>query len=147
MTETKPDSIRWVQRFQNYGRAFTRLREALDRLEAGELDDLHREGIIQRFEYTWELAWKTLKDFLQFKKVTLTHITAAEVIKTAFAANYINDGQDWMDALDARNEMSHVYSEEAFNRIVKDIVERYFKLFEDLYDMLIAERVSLDRAE
>lgn len=79
--------------------------------------------------------------------MTLTHITAAEVIKTAFAANYINDGQDWMDALDARNEMSHVYSEEAFNRIVKDIVERYFKLFDDLYDMLIAERVSLDRAE
>ena len=102
-----------------------------------------REGLIQRFEVTWELAWKTLKDYLVFKKVTLDKVTTAEVIRVAFESNYIQDGQDWMDALDARNKMSHVYNQDAFEQVISDIQHRYFKLFDDLYDMLLAERVKL----
>jgi nucleotidyltransferase substrate binding protein (TIGR01987 family) len=134
---------RWVLRFENFSRAFILLREGIEILQEPNVPDIVREGVVQRFEYTWELAWKTLKDYLVFKKVTLDKVTAAEVIRTAFEAGYINDGQDWMDALDARNKMSHVYSQEAFKAVIGDIEHRYFKLFDDLHDMLLEERVKL----
>jgi nucleotidyltransferase substrate binding protein (TIGR01987 family) len=134
---------RWVLRFENFARAFLLLREGIEILQEPNVPDIVREGVVQRFEYTWELAWKTLKDYLVFKKVTLDKVTAAEVIRTAFEAGYINDGQDWMDALDARNKMSHVYSQEAFKAVIGDIEHRYFKLFDDLHDMLLEERVKL----
>jgi nucleotidyltransferase substrate binding protein (TIGR01987 family) len=143
MAADDQNRIRWVQRLDNYARAFVRLREAVDRLETETLEDLQKEGIIQRFEYTWELAWRTLKDYLVFKKVTLERVTPADVIRVAFAANIITDAADWMDALDARNKMSHVYNEQAYEEVIRDIQSRYFKLFDDLYDMFIEERVTI----
>ena len=143
MDNLLPPDPRWVQRFENFGRAFVRLRSGIERLQEDDVEDMLREGLIQRFEVTWELAWKTLKDYLVFKKVTLDKVTTAEVIRVAFEAKYIQDGQDWMDALDARNKMSHVYSQEAFEQVISDIQNRYFKLFDDLHDMLLAERVRL----
>ena len=134
---------RWVQRFENFSRAFILLREGIELLQSPDVPSIVREGVVQRFEYTWELAWKTLKDYLVFKKVTLDKVTTAEVIRTAFEAGYIQDGQDWMDALDARNKMSHVYSQDAFDQVIKDIQHRYFKLFDTLYEMLLVERVKL----
>ena len=143
MDNLLPPDPRWVQRFENFGRAFVRLRSGIERLQEDDVEDMLREGLIHRFEVTWELAWKTLKDYLVFKKVTLEKVTTAEVIRVAFEAKYIQDGQDWMDALDARNKMSHVYSQEAFEQVISDIQNRYFKLFDDLYDMLLGERVKL----
>ena len=144
MVQRDPSDRRWVQRFENYSRAFVRLREAVERLEANELDDLQREGLIQRFEVAWELAWKTLKDFLDYKKVTLDRISPGEVIKTAFACNYIKDGQDWMDALDARNLMSHVYRQQAFEQTLIDVERRFVPCLEALHELLISERAALD---
>ena len=134
---------RWVQRFENFSRAFILLREGIELLHAADVPSIVREGVVQRFEYTWELAWKTLKDYLIYKKVTLDKVTTAEVIRTAFEAGYIQDGQDWMDALDARNKMSHVYSQHAFDQVIDDIQYRYFNLFDTLYEMLSVERVKL----
>lgn len=135
---------RWVQRFDNYSRALVLLREGLDLLEDPAVLAIVKEGVIQRFEYTFELAWKTLKDFLVYRKVDLVRSSASDVIRTAFATGYIEGGQDWMDALDARNEMSHVYREAAFDRVLDDLRARFMTRLEDLHAMLIIERMDLE---
>jgi len=112
--------IRWKQRFENFERAFGLLREAFAQSPA-EMSDLEKEGAIQRFEYTFELAWKTLKDYLIYSGVVFDQITPRSVIKQAFAAKIIQDGQTWIDMLDQRNLMSHTYDDESF-RIAFDSI-------------------------
>lgn len=143
-----PDTPRWVQRFANFDRALILLRQAVELVAEHRADldpDLFtilREGAIQRFEYTFELAWKTLKDYLTFCKVPLDRLTPGDVIKTAFAAGYLQHGQDWMDALDARNEMSHVYRQQSFERVFADILGRFLARFEELHEQLMIERMD-----
>ena len=145
MDEADPNTPRWVQRFRNFDGALMRLREGIEMVsDEPEVHSIVKEGLIQRFEFTFELAWKTLKDYLVFRKVTLDRSAAADVIKTAFAAGYLQDGETWMDALDARNEMSHVYRQQSFERIIDDIQRRFINVIEDLHFMLITERARLD---
>lgn len=77
--------IRWKQRFQNYSKAYNLLKEALEAKELSEYSDLEKEGIAQRYEYTFELAWKVLKDYLLYSGINLEQITPRSVIKEAFA--------------------------------------------------------------
>ncbi len=72
---------RWVYRFDNYQRAFLLLREALE--DSRALSPLEKEGVVQRFEYTCELAWKLLKDYLEAGGVTLAPLTPASVLRAA----------------------------------------------------------------
>lgn len=134
------DTPRWIQRFQNFDAALVRLREGVDLLDRPDLPSIVREGVIQRFEYTFELAWKTLKDYLVDQKVTLLRSGPADVIRAAFAAGYITEGEIWMEALDARNEMSHVYRQQAFDRVIDALCDRFLARFEDLHEMLLTER-------
>lgn len=128
-----PD-IRWKQRFENYEKALRLLREALADIDA--LSDLEKEGTVQRFEFTVELAWKTLKDYLEYSGVLLTQNTPKNVVKQAFAAKIISDGQLWMDMLDCRNALSHKYDETAFDKAVHEMAERYLSGLEELHDFL-----------
>lgn len=127
------EDVRWQQRFANFEKAFTLLRSTFMENEIAEFSMLEKEGIIQRFEYTYELAWKTLKDYLQYTGVTLEQITPRAVIKAAFAANIIIDGQEWIEMLEKRNEMSHEYNEEQAMLIVENIKDTYTPLLEHLY--------------
>ena len=136
MTKTQ-DKPRWVYRFDNYKRAFLLLREAIEIMEERDLTQLEKEGVIQRFEYTWELAWKVLKDFLENEGVTLDRVTPSSVIKAAFEAKIVSDGDNWMRALDARNKMSHTYNLKKFEDVIKDIQSCYLKLFDDLHLSLL----------
>lgn len=124
--------IRWKQRFQNFDRAFTLLREALERGPEA-LNALEKEGVIQRFEYSYELAWKTLKDFLEEGGLVISPITPRQVIKEAFAAKVLADGQVWIDMLDHRNRLSHTYAASVFEEAVKAIVTRYLPAMEALH--------------
>lgn len=133
MTENTDEKPRWIYRFDNYKRAFVLLREAIETMDERELTQLEKEGIIQRFEYTWELAWKVIKDYLEHEGVTLDKITPASVIRAAFAAKIIKDGETWMQALDARNKMSHVYSLKKFEEVIEEIRKSYLALFDDLH--------------
>ena len=128
MTDRTP---RWVYRFKNYKRAFILLREAIE--SEKELTQLEKEGCIQRFEYAFELGWKTMKDFLEGEGVSLPVITPATVIRAAFEARLITDGQVWTDALDARNKMSHTYDFSKFEQVIADISKRYLAAMESLY--------------
>lgn len=142
MTREKP---RWQYRFDNYRRAFSLLREAFELRRDRPLSDLEKEGVIQRFEYTWELAWKTIKDYLEKEGVVLEKITPKAVIVAAIEARVITDKEAWMRALDDRNRMNHVYSRIVFARIIIHIEQSYFSSFDRLYEKLLAELVDNDK--
>ena len=101
--------IRWQQRFQNFDRAFVLLRSAFDEHIVEQLSDLEQEGIIKRFEYSYELAWKTMKDYLEENGVIITPVTPRNVIKESFSAKLIDNGQVWIDMMLHRNLLAHTY--------------------------------------
>ena len=132
-----PD-IRWQQRFENYEKALLLLREALTDVE--NLSNLEKEGAVQRFEFTFELAWKTLKDYLVHDGVVLDQITPRSTIKQAFAAKIIGDGQLWIDMLDCRNLMSHTYDEAVFDKSVREMAGRFLPALDALHHFLKERR-------
>ena len=136
------DDIRWKQRFQNFDRAFVLLRSAVEENEISKMSDLEQEGTIQRFEYTYELAWKTLKDYLIDSGVTLSEITARNVIKEAFAANIITDGQVFIDMMLSRNLLSHCYDFNKFREVLNKVRENYLPALSDLHEFLL-ERMMM----
>ena len=129
--------VRWKQRFQNFRRAFGLLREALTSKNLDEYSDLEREGIIQRFEYTFELGWKTFKDYLEFNDVLLTEATPRKVIKECAATNIFGEAaivpEVFMDMMLERNALSHTYDFERFKQVVVRIKERYLPELEKTY--------------
>lgn len=138
-----PDSAhgelpRWKYRFDNFHRAFQLLRQAITLSQERDLSQLEQEGTVQRFEYCWELAWKTIKDYLEFQGVVLETITPRAVLKAAFAAGLIDDGEGWMAALDARNKMAHTYNVKVFEQVVKAIETRYLELLAQLDEKMLA---------
>jgi len=139
MQEESNAKPRWLYRFDNYSRAFKLLREIVEAMAERPFNQFEKEAIIQRFEYTWELAWKTLKDYLEYKGVVLETITPNATIKAAYAAKIINNGDVWMKALDARNLMAHTYDFQSFEKITIEIKEQYLFIFEDLYMFLLKE--------
>lgn len=124
---------RWQQRFENFEKALILLREALKEKSTHELSSLEKEGLVQRFEYTFELAWKTLKDYLEHSGIVLDQITPRAVIKQAFTSKILREGQEWIEMLDYRNLMSHTYNQETFEKAVNIITEKYFNLLDKLY--------------
>ena len=118
------EEIRWHYRFRNFSRAFRRLQDALQE-GAEALNELELEGVIQRFEYTFELAWNTLKDRLEHDGMVLSSVTPRAVIRSAFQAKLISEGERWIDMLVDRNRMSHTYDSDTFEAIIKEIEERY----------------------
>ena len=111
-------TIRWQQRFTNLDKAFSQLKRGLA-IEAPS--DIERQGIIQSFEFTFELSWKTLKDYLEAQGLMCQF--PREVIKQAFQNQIISDGETWLDMLAKRNLLAHTYDEnlaaEAY-RLIKD---------------------------
>ena len=111
---------RWQQRFDNLKKAYRLLEEAAGRQS---LSDLEAEGMIQRFEYTFELAWKTLKDLLSSEGVDASF--PREVIKESFQHEVISHGDTWMEMLERRNQAAHAYNEDQFREIVTAIRARF----------------------
>lgn len=122
--------IRWKQRFSNYQKAFEKLAEVVENTTLTQLSDLEKEGLIQRFEYTHELSWKVMKDYLEYQGIS--GITGSrDAIREAFQKGLITDGENWMDTIKSRNKTSHLYNEETALEIAKSIVNLYYKLFRE----------------
>ena len=124
MTAENQD-IRWKQRFQNFDRAFVLLRSSLEEKPLAEFNRLEQEGLIQRFAYTYELAWKTAKDYLEDQGAIFEEVTPKAVIQAAFAAGLIKDGQTWIDMRLHRNLLAHSYDEQKFNEVLRVLEEKY----------------------
>ena len=130
--------IRWQYRFSNFSRAYSLLREALeDGVEP--LNQLELEGVIQRFEFTFELSWNLLKDRLEYDGLVIATITPRNVIREAYSAKLIDDSETWIDMLTDRNLMSHTYDFERFKAVVENIHSRYLTVLNSLYQRLLAE--------
>lgn len=123
--------IRWKQRFQNFEKAFIFLDKSC-KLET--YDELQSAGLVQSFEFTFELAWKTLKDYFQSQGLQVQF--PREVIKQAFASQFIQDGALWIEMLDKRNELTHTYNQEQAQNAVQIIRNRYFPSIEQVYRMM-----------
>jgi nucleotidyltransferase substrate binding protein (TIGR01987 family) len=128
-------TTRWQQRFENFSRAYLLLESVFKNKKVAEFSDLEKEGIVQRFEFTFELAWKTLKDYLDYSGVKLEPITPRHVIKTAFAAGIIADGQVWIDMLEQRNLMSHTYDSAILEKAIAAI-SIYLPALSQVYEWL-----------
>ena len=130
--------IRWKQRFANFSRAFLLLRDAMEN-DISKLNQLEKEGIIQRFEYTFELAWKVLKDKMECDGIVLDQISPKAVVRQAFSAKYINDPDTWLKMIGDRNLMSHTYDFAKFEVIIQSIADDYLPMLQEWYLELLME--------
>lgn len=123
--------IRWIQRFSNYRRALAKFNQAVeivsDQMDWGEdVDDLLEEGLIQRFEYTHELAWKVMKDYAEYQGHTDIQ-GSRDAFRKALQMGIIDD-QRWMDSIKDRNLTSHNYDDETAQNVLTAIIEVYAPL-------------------
>ncbi len=123
---------RFEERKKDLINATNRLKEALNEEES----DLIIDGVLHRYEFTFELAWKTLKDYLEYLGVTINTGSPREVIKESFAHDLISDGETWIKMMLARNSLSHLYDEETSRQVYNEIKEKYIYQIEKLIERL-----------
>jgi len=123
--------IRWKQRFENFSKAVGQLKEFI---EKPELNKFEKQGLIQCFEYTFELAWKTMKDYLEAQGFTVK--SPRDTIQTSFQIELLKDGHSWIDALDKRNLLAHTYDEGRANEAETLIRSKYFPAIQELHTSL-----------
>ncbi len=127
--------IRWIQRLDNYNKALSTLSKAIELDKSRELSELEKQGMIQSFEYTHELAWKLLKDYFIFQGNT--EITGSrDATREAFKTGLIEDGDNWLKMIENRNLTSHTYNQETSEEIYTNIVKLFYPLFVLLQDKM-----------
>ena len=122
------EDIRWKQRFHNYRKALATLKSAVELAASRGLSDLEKQGLIQCFEFTFELAWNVLKDYLTDQGI-IGIIGSKGAVRHAFEKELIDNGQVWMDMIEDRNLASHVYDEETAEKLAAAITGIYFPQF------------------
>jgi len=120
--------IRWIQRFNHFKKALNQLTKFI---EKGKLNELEQQGVIQSFEYTYELAWNTLKDYFEHQGETGIH-GSRDAFRLAFKRGLIEDGETWMDMIESRALTTHTYNEDIAKAIANNIFNRYFSEFQTL---------------
>jgi len=129
------EDIRWKQRFQNYKKALATLKSAVELASERELSDLEKQGMIQGFEFTFELAWNVMKDYLEEQGITGI-IGSKNAIRYAFNKELIQDGDVWMDMVEDRNLASHVYDEKTAEDLFTAIRNIYYCQFNKLAEKM-----------
>jgi nucleotidyltransferase substrate binding protein (TIGR01987 family) len=120
--------IRWQQRLDNYQRALQRLTDAVELESQRELNDLEKQGVIQAFEFTHELAWNVMKDYFSWQGTT--GITGSrDATREAFDKGLIENGETWMEMIRSRNQTSHTYNQATAELIVELVLRRYHPAF------------------
>lgn len=122
---TAQHDIRWIQRLDHFSAALNQLTKFIDK---GALNDLETQGLIQSFEYTYELAWNTLKDYFEFQADTSIH-GSRDAFRLAFKRGLIENGETWMEMIQSRILTSHTYNEALADKVAADIVTKYFVEF------------------
>ena len=131
--------IRWVQRFSNYKQAFAQLTKAVELAAERDLSDLEQEGLIQRFEYTQELAWAVLKEY--FESLGETNIYGSKnAFELAIRRGLIKQGDILMSTIESRNQTSHTYNKDTADAIFYDIIQKYYDAFAELKHVLEKEQ-------
>ena len=123
---------RFEERKQDLINATNRLKEALNEEE----NEIMIDAVLHRYEFTFELAWKTLKDYLEYLGITVNTGSPREVIKESFAHELISDGEIWIKMMLARNSLSHLYDEETSRQVYNEIKNKYIYQIEKLIETL-----------
>lgn len=131
--------IRWKQRFQNCCRAFSAFSSGVELAKKRTLFDLERQGLIQEFEFTQDLSWKVLKDFLEYKGASNEIVGSKDAVRSAFSAGIIDDGDVWMDMIASRNISSHTYNDDTAEAIAEKCINAYCDCFRKLKERLEKE--------
>lgn len=148
-------SIRWKQRFSNYTKALGKLSQAVSYIKNLQsntnldyeetLDEMIKEGLIQRFEYTHELAWNVMKDYAVYQGNN-TVGGSRDSVREAFQLKLIENAKLWMDMIVSRNKTSHTYNEDTANEIYSDILELYYPAFLKFQQTMEEKRSGEERA-
>jgi nucleotidyltransferase substrate binding protein (TIGR01987 family) len=129
------EQLRWMQRYESFCKALAQLESAVSRKQ---LDQLQRAGVIQTFGFTWELAWKTMQDLLRHQGHETTG--PRDVLKQGFKIGLITEDPTWLNMLESRNMMAHVYDEDQSAEMANLIRDRFFPLLKQLSDTLAQKR-------
>lgn len=133
------EDIRWQQRFSNFNKAFSKFSQAVTQAKEKKLSELETEGLIQRFEYTYILALKTLQDYI--KDIGIPDINGpSKVLQEALKIKLITDSEGWFKLKKSREKTSHTYDPETAEEIKELILDLFFQLFVDLQAKLKSER-------
>ena len=122
--------IRWQQRFYNYSKALSQLEKFVEKGE--NLNELEKQGMIQAFEYNFELAWNLIKDYYEYQGVTDIQ-GSRDAFRLAFNRGLIEDGEDWMKMIESRTKTAHTYNEGTADEIASAVQDIYFDLFKELH--------------
>ena len=132
----KNSDIRWKQRFYNFKKAFSQFEKGVKLALTRELSELEDQGLIKAFEFTHELAWKMLKDFLE-SKGNKDIYGSKDAIRESFRLGLVEDGEIWMEMIENRNQTVHTYNLEIAKKIVNAIVHKYYEQFDILRNKFI----------
>jgi nucleotidyltransferase substrate binding protein (TIGR01987 family) len=135
--------IRWKQRFSNYLKALQTLDEAYALTQTRDLSKLEQQGLIHSFEFTHELAWNVLKDYLTDQGIAGL-IGSRDATRSAFKNGLITEGDDWMRMIADRNLTSHTYDQATAQAIVDNILARYYPAFKALATTFMARLQQAD---
>jgi nucleotidyltransferase substrate binding protein (TIGR01987 family) len=123
--------VRWKQRFSNYLKAFQTVVNAVELARSRDLTELEQQGLIQSFEFTHELAWNVIKDYLEHQGITGL-IGSKDATRIAFKNGLIERGEDWMRMIEARNQTTHTYNPQVSRQVVEDILTRFYPAFQSM---------------
>ncbi|GBU25050.1 hypothetical protein R83H12_01689 [Fibrobacteria bacterium R8-3-H12] len=132
---TSADDTRWLQRFDSYKKALAVLERSVFAAQQRKLNEIEEQGLIQGFEFTFELSWKLLKDYLESKGFKDFH-GSKDTLKLAFQEGLISDGELWMEMIDSRNRSSHTYEENVAKEIVSLVISKYFLKLKELSEKM-----------
>ena len=125
---------RWIQRFENYKTALDNLDETVECINRDVISKIYTMALVQAFEIAFELAWKTIKDYLEYSGIKTD--TPREAIKSAFSNNLIEDGKIWILMMEARNKTSHTYNQSFAKELANEILNEYTKQLHNLSEKL-----------
>ncbi len=148
--------VRWIQRFSNYQKAFGKLKEAVEFIRSITndvendnswelMDEMRKESLIQRFEYTHELGWNVMKDYAHFQGDSSV-AGSRDATRAAFALELIRDGEVWMDMILSRNLTTHTYNEDTANEIFTKIMNHYYAAFSEFREVMEQKRSGEQQA-
>ncbi len=131
--QSENKDIRWIQRFNNFTKALSQLEKFVKKGE--DLNEMEEQGLIQAFEYTYELAWNTVKDFIEFQGKEPVY-GSRDAITIGFKIGLIKNGEVWMKMFKDRNRTSHTYNQKIADEIAFAILHTYFDLFKVLHQTM-----------
>lgn len=136
---------RWEQKLNSYRKALIRLAEVVNVMEVRQLNDFEADGLIQRFEFTFELAWKLMKSYAEYQGTDKEIMGSRDAIRWAFENKLISDSDVWMEMIKRRNDTSHTYDEDTAADVVLRVKDSYFQAFVDFYNKM--KRLSTQQSE